>query len=421
MSYDLDVPECLLGSLLAVEGVRNSVTILNGPTGCKYYPSSMSEDACSRDVAYNPYIYSNEFFIGQSRIPCTHIDGNDLVMGTGGKVRRIAEIVESLKPDVIGMVNSPGAALIGSKLDIGSNCSIPVVTSESPGYSDTFGKGFQDVIVKLLEVFAKGERHVRPMTVNLIGLSMYQLGWKDSIAELRSLLESCGIKVIAVAGVGWSVEDIAESVNASVNVMLFRNIGDRIAEWYGDNYSMPCVESPCGIPLGFDQTELWIKTVCDVLRCDSAPALKRIGEARARAAAEIKRFNLHTGLPSGCTFSVSGCGPMVYSVVTILHSYLGMIPVAVETSDDSMDAEISRYLSENDIDVADDAFDVPADIFFGSAPMIASLTFRGIVGKGVNTEYPGMKSVQISEEPLLGIDGTMRLLDMTLNALEMTL
>ena len=287
MPYDLDVPECLLGSLLAVEGVRNSVTILNGPTGCKYYPSSMSEDACSRDVAYNPYTYSNEFFIGQSRIPCTHIDGNDLVMGTGGKVRRIAEIVESLKPDVIGMVNSPGAALIGSRLDIGSNCSIPVVTSESPGYSDTFGKGFQDVIVKLLEIFAKGERHVRPMTVNLIGLSMYQLGWKDSIAELRSLLGSCGIDVIAVAGVGWSVEDIAESVNASVNVMLFRNIGDRIAEWYDDNRSIPCVESPCGVPLGFDQTELWIKTVCDALKCDSTPALKRIGEARVRTADNI--------------------------------------------------------------------------------------------------------------------------------------
>lgn len=421
MSYDQDVPESLFGALMAIEGVTNSMTLLNGPTGCKYCPSARSEDYFDRGEVYNPYVFFKEFFFSQPRIPCTYLDGNDLIMGTNDKLSKLISVAESSKPELIGIVNSPGASLIGSILDLKQNEDIPIVTCESPGYSDSFEKGFEDTVIKILDTVVGKRKTMRRMTVNLIGISIRELNWKDSVLELTKLLNACGIEVITVAGAGWSIEEMRESVNAAANVIIFENLGTRIAKWYSDRCYIPTVNPPCGVPLGFDQTESWIRIVCGSLRCDPTPALMMISSARRRVASEINRFNNRTGLPAGCTFSISGSGPLVYSVIITLHSYLGMIPVAIETTDDSADEKIQTYLAFNEIEVTDDVFNTPADIYLGSGTMIASLMLRNVIGNGVNIESPASKTVNISYEPIFGVYGTMNLIDRVLNSLERSL
>ena len=43
MSYELERPEALLGHMIALEGVRDAMTIIHGPTGCKLYPADLTE------------------------------------------------------------------------------------------------------------------------------------------------------------------------------------------------------------------------------------------------------------------------------------------------------------------------------------------------------------------------------------------
>lgn len=417
MSYDQDVPECLLGTLFATEGVRDSVTIFNSPTGCKYYPSSNSESSFSREGTFDPYIYMNEFFFSQPRIPCTYLDDDDLIMGYDDKLKRLFDIVRKTKPSIIGIVNSPGASLIGSDLDAVNDTNIPVIRSESPGYSESFQKGFQKTIISMLKDIVPHKKTTRRKTVNLIGISIRELGWKDSLEDLEKLLALCNIEVIASVGAGWSVDEMRDSVNAEANVMLYGHLGNDVAKWYENDFGIPTVFSDSGLPLGFDQLECWIVAVCHQLDCDPSPALDFIEDNRRSAALEIRRMNLHSGLPGGCTFSISSCSTLAYSVIVTLHSYLGMIPVAVETTDTYSDDRIDAYLSENGLTVTNDAFNTPSDVFLGNGNTLASLKFRGLVDDGVDIETPDSKFVRITKEPTIGLGGTMRLLDRTLNAL----
>ena len=412
MSFEEDVPESMFGSIIAFEGIVGAQTVINGPTGCKYPPAAKSEDLFLRTASYDPYKYMDRFFFSQPRVPCTYMDSDDLILGTDSKLKELAQIILDDRPDIVGMVNSPGAALIGSKLDVVDGRDIPIVTVENPGYSRTFDDGFKDTFVSILEKMCK-KKDTRKGTVNIIGLSINELSWRDDIDELRSILSDCGIEVISFIGAGCTVDQIKDSASAELNVILHRNLGDRIAEWYRDVLSIPFIDP--GLPIGFDAVEGWIQGICDRLGADPSMALDKVYAARRRTANEIKHINNYTRVPSGYTFSISANGPLTYHIAKMLYEYLGMLPVAIEAKDGSYNMEISGFLNDTGLAVSDDVFDTEADMFLGSATLSSDLLFRGKVQGAVNIESPKMARASIRRRPLLGIEGTMNIIDEVMN------
>ena len=85
MSLDCERPESYLGMLMALEGVSDGFTIIHGPTGCKYYPASVSEtafpDRGGEVKARNLFRYSCKYFFSQPRLPCTYLDMGRFVTG----------------------------------------------------------------------------------------------------------------------------------------------------------------------------------------------------------------------------------------------------------------------------------------------------------------------------------------------------
>ncbi|MCL1984286.1 MAG: nitrogenase component 1, partial [Methanomassiliicoccaceae archaeon] len=260
MSFEYDRPEGMLGSILAIEGIRDSMTLINGPTGCKYYPSSSSEAAFTDrglgDQKYNAFRYYREFFFSQPRVPCTYMDGKDYIMGAGDKPERAYEAVMKAEPNIVGLINSPGASLIGERLSLKNEKGL-VVRLESPSPSVPVGTGFQNAFVKVLDTVSP-KRCEKREGVNLIGMSIWHLGWEDSISDLTHLLEMCGIKVNTAIGAGCSVADIRDSGKAAMNVMVHRDFGSEVAKWYEKNLGVPSVGSDMGAPIGFDALEDWI-------------------------------------------------------------------------------------------------------------------------------------------------------------------
>ena len=413
MSYDEDVPESMFGSIAAFEGIADAQTIINGPTGCKYPPAAKSEDLFLRS-SYDPYEYMDRFYFSQPRVPCTYMDSDDLILGTDEKLKEISNRILEQKVGLLGLINSPGAALIGSKLDVVDNKGIPVVSMEGPGYSESFDDGFKNTIIAVLEKVCTRKEKKR-MTVNVIGLSINEVSWKDDIDEIRSLLSDCGITVIAFIGAGCTVEEIRKSPSAELNIVLHRNLGDRIAEWYEDRFSIPYIDA--GLPLGFDAIDNWIDSICNRMKADKTAASKRILEARRWTANEIDHINKYTRIPAGYTFSICANGPLTYHITKMLYEYLGMLPVAVKANDSSYDDEILGLLTDIGSDVTDDVFDTEADIFLGSANLASDLLFRDMVGGAVNIETPRMSRVYIKKRPLLGIEGTKVIIDEVMNSI----
>lgn len=425
MSYDLDQPEGLLGCKLAFEGVGDAVTILNGPTGCKFYPSSVSETTYRNRPAgqytYNPYLFKKRFFFSQPRIPCTHMDGNDYIMGTRGRLSEAVEAVMPLSPGVICVLNSPGASLIGEDLSLTIDPNVPVVKTESPEPSMSMGRGFQNGMLALLNAMkdnmCPNQNKKKHEGINLIGISAWHLGWEDSISDLTALLGMCGISVNMTVGVGWTASDIRESCGSRLNVIIHEEYGKDIAEWYHDNFGIPYVNAGC--PIGFDALEGWIAAICKALKKEPSNALNEIRKRRTRAANVLSVMASSRRLVRGATFSVSAEGSITYSITRFLYEYLGMVPVAVNTGlDGTWKERIDNFLDETGVVVEDDVFDVPCDIMVSDGHMIASAMQRGIAYGGVAVSRPGMHEIDVLDRPVVGLLGTMRLLDSVLNALE---
>lgn len=413
MEINYDEPEGLMGILLAFEGVKDAETILNGPTGCKFHPSSVSESVYRRKGSFNPMVFSGEFHFCQPRIPCTYLGGYDYITGSKDRLNRLFEEISSSNPRLIGIVNSPGASLIGESLNV-SETSIPVVKIETPAYSRSMGEGFQEGVISILEKI-KPSGTKRKGCINLLGISVWHLNWEDSINDLSALLNLCGIEVISSAGAGWSVNDILSSGEAELNVIIHDEFGSKIGNWYKENCNIPFISPE--VPIGFDALESWLKEVCSILGKDVAPALEVIRSKRKKVFRELLAMDERKALPKGRTFSIAADGSLAFPILRFLYEYLGMVPVAVNVEDQEWNRVIGEYLSNKGLTASENVSNIAADIFIGDGNTLSSLLFRDIVRSGIVVESPGIRQIEIRDEPVLGLNGTLRLLDGVLNSL----
>jgi nitrogenase molybdenum-iron protein alpha/beta subunit len=104
-------PDSLSGAIFAIEGIKDACVVLNGPTGCKFYHSAISDSQYVRSLSFDPLAYSGRFYFGQPRVPCTYLDGHDYVYGSGEKLSKILQSVIQKNFKLIAVINSPGAAL----------------------------------------------------------------------------------------------------------------------------------------------------------------------------------------------------------------------------------------------------------------------------------------------------------------------
>lgn len=418
MSLENDRPESFLGLMMGLEGVADAVTIIHGPTGCKYYPASVSEygfrDRGEGPGAKSVFRWGDVYFFRQPRLPCTYLDMGKFVTGAGDRLKDAYSRVAAMKPGMIGIVNSPGASLIGEDLTaVGSD--VPTVRVDHARYSGTAADGFQDAVEAITRTIVPEDRDEK-RGVNLVGLSMLHLNWQDTAQDLSDLLALCGIEVRGIVGAGWTTEDIRSSADAEFNVLVCPEWGERIAEDYQQRFSVPYIGCPEGAPIGFDALESWVLMVCQRMNADPSPAMARIRAGRRRAAGALSVMERYHSLPRGRTFSMYCDGSTTYSLSRFLYDYLGMVPVAFASSNgEPYRQRALKYFDSKGIPVSDDAENTPADVVIASGGIGASLVSRGVALGSVDVEGPGSRFIDVNPAPALGLGGTMRIIDGILN------
>lgn len=77
-----------------------------------------------------------------------------------------------------------------------------MVTVDGGMFSRSEAEGFQDTVLAILGRIPPAE--TERSGVNLMGISIDHLRWYDTVADIRGLLEMCGIRVNGCIGAGWS-------------------------------------------------------------------------------------------------------------------------------------------------------------------------------------------------------------------------
>ncbi len=416
MSLENDRPESFLGAMMASEGVADGYTIVHGPTGCKYYPASVSEseypDREGTAETRNIFRFASRYFFSQPRIPCTYLDMGRFITGRTDRLKDLYAKVEALSPRMIVILNSPGASLVGENLECVSG-PVPTVHIDHADYSRTCAEGFQATVLEMLKV-VRPRRVEKRSGINLVGVCVLHLNWEDTVKDLSDLLALCGIEVRCTIGAGWTVQDMEDSASAELNVLVYPEYGDEIAKFYESEYGIPFVDEGC--PLGFSALERWVTSVCSKLGKDPSPALAKIKEGRHQAARSVALMESNHLLPKGHTFSLYCDGSLACAATDFLYSYLGMVPVAVTCPNGKdWEAKTLEYIRGKDIPVSEDALHTDADLSVTSGSLGATMVARGLVKDFIEVENPGTKYVCVRPEPPIGLGGTLIMVDRVLN------
>ncbi|SHI14224.1 Nitrogenase molybdenum-iron protein, alpha and beta chains [Sporobacter termitidis DSM 10068] len=428
MSGYLDniTPDSFSGIIFALEGVARTIVLLNGPTGCKFYHSATSDNQTIRQFEFDPLNYPEKWYFGQPRVPCTYLDSSDYIYGSRDKLTEALEFLrDNVSFELLCIVNSPGAALIGDDLR-GIAAAIiqdrPVVVVETPGFSRDICAGHETAALELLKQLPLRQADEKaPKTVNLLGLSVFHRNYTGDIAELRRLLALCGIAVNCPLCAGGDLESVKNLPNAALNIVIHPDYGLRTAENLNAQYGMPFYVCD-GPPVGFAATEKLLREICVSLGADASPAIAESERARARAYAFISRVNSLTGLPKGVTFSVEGTYSELYAYTDFLVRYFGMIPSCLSVLSAGSDCFKDRLRALLDkLGVSDaldrDILETDSELVLASGNTIAKLKLKKHAFSGIEISLPSLGYVDVIPKTHLGIQGALLLTEQIVNGL----
>ncbi|MBQ9069242.1 MAG: hypothetical protein IJ131_09315 [Eggerthellaceae bacterium] len=423
-------PDSLSGIVFALEGTGGATVLLNGPTGCKYYHSSLSDSQTFRMFDFDPLSFPMKWYFGQPRVPSTYLDNADYVYGAEAKLAEALDYFrdqDSIK--MICIVNTPGAALIGDDLDriaaehLGKK---PFLTVETPGYSTDICHGFETGIRALVDaaVPAEGGDKARPTLkrVNLLGMPLYLRNYTGDVAEMRRLCELCGLEVGCVLGGGSSLDDAAHIGEACLNVVMHPEYGMETARYLQERFGTPFFACD-GAPVGFGATEHAFSRIAELAGGDAGPLLAESRKARMRSFSYISRLNSLTGLPKGVPFAVEGSYSELYATTSFLTDYLAMVPVALWPVYEQSDCcktrleELLDSLGARDT-LGRDPEQCDPELVFASGSTIARLQLEERQFAGIETMLPTLGYLDVVPKTYLGVNGALQLVEMVLNGLK---
>ncbi len=429
----------ITGAVSACEGIKNSICLLNGPLGCKFYYGFSGTQSVTRredlwglrgdlrlEDAMDDRLLRSQYFTGSPQTPGSNLRYSDYIFGTRDQLRRaLNDIFAERKYDLFTVIQTPGTSLLGETLEnelqqISEEFGIPHVFIESTPLSENALIGYDETTVRLLELLAeKGEKHrgAKPL-VNIFGFDAHEKYPEGGADEIRRLLGLCGIETGAVVGMSCPIEAFRGIPNADANLVLCPERCRKTTEYLRTHFDIPVYETG-GMPIGFDLTEKFVRGISDLLGTDCAPAIADIERARARAFYYIARFMGGKGFPRDLRYAAEGECSLLLGYIDFLSGYLGIKPKAIHPlftqcgGENEVREKLRRYNSEDAMDF--DIAKVNNVLLLASANTIVELNAYSDNIFGIESANPSSGYIHVIPKTHIGVSGALYLLEQVLN------
>ena len=416
------VPDGFTASLMAVEGISDARVFLHGPGGCRLYHMLDAVRAYPRLGSKGSYDYNVPFFYGHPRIPGSYEDWDDYICGSTEKLGEGLMVTDSFECELIAVVCSPGASLIGDDCDSvieEAGLGDKAVYLKEWLISRTAAEGFDLTLANIVERFSERDLQKKKATVNVLGLSVMDRDWTAVREEVSHLLDLMGLEVNCILGAGCSMSEIRGIGRAETCITLCPDMSRRQAEAIRTIHGIDCIGSEFGAAIGFESTRSLICMLGAATGVDPAPALDYISHKERIV---FDAFMGSIGITSrfrGMTFAVAGLPSVVLALTHWLYRYLALVPKSIVLDESEQDgSEAIRDMLEG-MGCPEALHDsgLVADLLFCDESTAQCMERRGSCHAGIGIGLDGRMDLHTIPRPIYLTAGALYLLDEAARAL----
>jgi nitrogenase molybdenum-iron protein alpha/beta subunit len=239
-----------------LSGIRNTIVLTHGPSGCAFGVKQAYKLTNSRNSA-SPY----------EPVLSTNLKQSEIIHGGEKQLRgAILEADAKYKPDAIFVATSCATGIIGDNVDavvkkLQPQIGAPVLPIHCEGFAGEYRSGFDLVfreITKLMEAPTPESRAQLADAVNIIGAKMgpERTEVDTDVKELVRLINGMGARVHATIAGNCSLDELRLAPSAAVNCALCLDLGYAIGSAMQEIFGTPLNSTI--LPYGKAATEHWI-------------------------------------------------------------------------------------------------------------------------------------------------------------------
>lgn len=416
-------PDGFLGALLAAEGVGGMKTFINGPGGCRSRAQILLKELIRDYSGEEPGCCSSRYFSRQSKLPCTYLSSNDMVMGSFEKISEGIGSIVSLSDSDIVMIDTMVASLQVTDNEEAARRSggheRTVVASRYLSSMSVY-EGFDDTIVKIAEhVCTKDKRDDAPGTVNILGYNITDSGWEFGRKEISNILGSLGVETISFIGCACTKEEMERSPSAEMNIVIHPEFSIRTAEHYRREFGIPYLIPAMGSPVGYPSILSFIEEISEQFGNDPSRAIRDLRSEKANIDRIIMNADRIAGGLRGCGSSIKGVSSDILPIVRWMYEHLSIVPGHIEILEGNgspLRKDLMTYLEE--IGCSDAVDSDPAedfDVMFTDGMTAVQVRERDTNVSCVETVFPYSYGTSFVNRSLIGTYGCRYILDEIFN------
>jgi len=246
-------------AFMVINGIRHTVPIVHGPTGCTYsVASAYKMGSCEyRGVPLEP-------------TACTSLgEANVIYGGERELLEAIREADVKYHPDLIVVLSSCCSGIIGDDVETVAReakgmVKARVLAIRSEGFGGDFRSGYEDAFSAIMDLMDPPEKKMED-TINILGARVgpTYTEWAEDLDEIHRLVNAIGAKINAVIAGGCTLEQIRRAREVELNASWCYDWGQKIGQLMEERYGIPY--SRTGQPYGLRATEEWIMGVAGPL------------------------------------------------------------------------------------------------------------------------------------------------------------
>lgn len=398
----------LTGAAAFVAGIAGSEVLVNGPLWCYFYALRYLERAdCSMSL----------------RIRGSQPDNNAVVYGAEKYIVQALQnlVAEQQKPSVLLLESSCSMSLIGDDLAgivKKEQLPFPVVTMDCGGMIGGFAEGYARAAKKSLEALVTAQpKERKALAVNLIGQTDYYLQGAADTRELRRILELAGYEVLTAPGSGSSLAELQQVGEAALNIVTNVELGLDVAKYLEKKYGTPYLA--VGLPYGIKGTMRWLEKIHAALPC---PLLAQVQAEADRLQHIVDAKNSEARLLWGSLWFdevlVSAPTTQALCLAQALRTEwadMGRLTVVCQQSlreDFSCEAADAVLTVGRDDEAIEEYLNSCNNVLVLASSSESSVLYRRNDCKFIpfNIAYPAQDDIFFAQEPFVGFNGCLQLL-----------